>query len=66
MRVCLEKDVKKRRQTATDVRIDIEQALAEPVVAIPATPPSRGVRMAWIALAAAAALIVALGRGCQS
>ena len=30
LRLCLQKDPKKRRQTATDVRIDIEQALAEP------------------------------------
>ena len=30
MRLCLEKDSKKRRQSAGDVRIDLEQALAEP------------------------------------
>ena len=27
LRLCLQKEAKKRRQTATDVRIDIEQAL---------------------------------------
>jgi hypothetical protein len=31
LRLCLQKDAKKRRQTAGDVRIDIEQAVAEPV-----------------------------------
>ncbi len=30
LRLCLQKDARKRRQTATDVRIDMEQALAEP------------------------------------
>src|SRR6185503_10324825 len=58
LRLCLQKDAKKRRQTATDVRIDIEQALAEPVAATPATPPARGSRLAWIM--AAAAILVAV------
>jgi eukaryotic-like serine/threonine-protein kinase len=30
LHLCLKKELKKRRQTATDVRIDIEQALSEP------------------------------------
>ena len=30
LRLCLQKDLKKRRQAAGDIRIDIEQALAEP------------------------------------
>ena len=33
LRLCLQKDARKRRQTATDVRIDIEQAMAEPEAA---------------------------------
>src|SRR5436309_3651792 len=32
LKLCLQKDARKRRQTATDVRIDIEQAAASPVV----------------------------------
>jgi hypothetical protein len=61
LRLCLQKDRKKRRQTATDVRIDIEQALAEPVAATPAATPTRGGRLGWIAsLAVAAVLVVAL------
>jgi eukaryotic-like serine/threonine-protein kinase len=60
LRLCLQKDAKKRRQTATDVRIDIEQALAEPA-AMPAATAARGGRLAWIAsLAVAAVLIVAM------
>jgi hypothetical protein len=31
LRLCLQKDAKKRRQAAGDIRIDIEQAVAEPV-----------------------------------
>jgi eukaryotic-like serine/threonine-protein kinase len=54
LRLCLEKNAKNRRSDATDVRLDIEQALAEPVTAIPATLPARGERLAWIAFAAAA------------
>jgi serine/threonine protein kinase len=61
LRLCLEKNAKNRRSDATDVRLDIEQALAEPEAA-PATPPARGARLAWMAsLAVAALLIVALG-----
>ena len=61
LRVCLQKDAKKRRQTATDVRIDIEQALTEPVAAMPALT-DEAAHPAWIAsLAVAAVLIVALG-----
>jgi hypothetical protein len=63
--VCLQKDPKKRRQTATDVRIDIDLALAEPVAAAPAVTVTRGTRLAWtvtaaVVLAAVAALFVAL------
>ena len=65
LRVCLQKDAKKRRQTATDVRIDVEQALAEPVAAPPPVTPTRGARWAWTVaaaavLAAAFAIFVAL------
>jgi serine/threonine protein kinase len=57
--LCLQKDIRKRRSDAADVRIDIEQALAEPAKA---SPPGRSVRLAWIvSLAVAAVLIVALG-----
>ena len=62
LRVCLEKDVKRRRQTATDVRIDIEQALSEPQssAAAAATIPRR-TPIAWIAaLTVAIAAIVVL------
>jgi serine/threonine protein kinase len=38
LRLCLEKDPRKRRQAAGDVRLDLEHALTEPVVApIPVT-----------------------------
>ena len=59
LKLCLQKDLKKRRQTATDVRIDIEQALSEPVVSIAAASPQG--RKGWIAaLAVAVVFIVVL------
>jgi eukaryotic-like serine/threonine-protein kinase len=62
LRLCLEKNAKNRRSDATDVRVDIEQALVEPVTAMPETPPARGARLAWIAFAAAllAAVVLAI------
>jgi serine/threonine protein kinase len=60
LRICLEKDVKKRRQTAADVRIDLDQTTASPakdrpLVAAHSTP------WAWIAsFTIAVALIWAL------
>jgi serine/threonine protein kinase len=50
LRLCLEKDPRKRRQSAGDVRIDLDQALAEPSAAAPAPPVrrSRVPRLAWI------------------
>ncbi len=69
LRLCLQKDAKKRRQTATDVRIDIEQALAEPAAeAVPLSPgegaPTASglagrVRAAWFAATLATATAVA-------
>src|SRR5438094_907820 len=49
LKLCLQKDIRKRRSDAADVRIDIEQALAEPAAATPAIPPARGGRRAWTA-----------------
>ncbi|MBI2149781.1 MAG: protein kinase [Acidobacteria bacterium] len=62
MRLCLEKDLKRRRQAAGDVRVDIEQALAEPLAvgAVYDRPTKRNTRLVWIAAVAAVALIVAL------
>jgi Tol biopolymer transport system component len=66
MRLCLEKDQRKRRQAAGDVRIDLENVLAEPMAVAPSTP-HRGLlqgRLAWIAGAAigiAALAIPAIG-----
>jgi eukaryotic-like serine/threonine-protein kinase len=45
LRLCLEKDVRKRRRDIGDVRIDIEQALKEPQ---PAERAHRS-RLAWVA-----------------
>jgi eukaryotic-like serine/threonine-protein kinase len=65
LRLCLQKDVKKRRSDAADVRIDIEQALAEPALAATVVTPARKPRerIAWaiaaVALIAAAALLAA-------
>ena len=66
VRLCLEKDPKKRRQTAGDVRVDLEHALAEPVGAVPAVRDRgwRPAQLAWIASAGAfiAALAVPTAR----
>src|SRR5262249_40680733 len=57
LRLCLKKNAKNRRSNATDVRLDIEQALAEPVAPAASTaaaasqPPSwRGAVMLFSAL----------------
>ena len=57
LRLCLQKDSKKRRSDAADVRIDIEQGLAESAAATPAAAPGRGVRLAWITLTGLACLL---------
>jgi serine/threonine-protein kinase len=67
LRLCLRKDAKKRRQTITDVRIDMEQAMAEPVAPISAAAPARSAQLSWIvagtlALAMGAAGIVGWSR----
>src|SRR5262249_31887093 len=54
LRLCLQKDIRKRRSDVADVRIDIEQALAEPAAATSATPTARGSRLVWIASLAVA------------
>src|SRR4030095_8516096 len=50
LRLCLEKDPRKRRQDAGDVRIDIEQALTEPASSAPSVSRGRSwwTRLAWI------------------
>jgi Tol biopolymer transport system component len=62
LRLCVEKDPKQRRQSAGDVRVDLERALAEPAVPAPVVHDrrSRGVLVAAaaIALASIAALAV--------
>jgi serine/threonine protein kinase len=60
MRLCLEKDPRKRRQSAGDVRIDLEQALTElPTVSSSVSPRRPGLtRLTWIA--SAVVLIAAL------
>jgi eukaryotic-like serine/threonine-protein kinase len=58
LRLCLEKDPRKRRQSAGDVRIDLEQALAAPAdgPALGARPRAWLVRGAWIVTMVFAAL----------
>jgi len=70
LRLCLQKDAKKRRQTATDVRIDMEQALAEPVAAPSTATLSEGMRsgrmsrIGWIVAGVLAIVLAAiLGSG---
>lgn len=60
LRLCLEKDPKRRRQASGDVRIDLEQALVETAAMAPvdSPPASRLSRLLWIT--AGALLITAL------
>jgi Tol biopolymer transport system component len=58
LRLCLEKDVKKRRRDAGDVVIDIDQTLAEPVATAATAAPAS--RMGWISFAVALLAAVAL------
>jgi eukaryotic-like serine/threonine-protein kinase len=60
LRLCLEKDVTKRRRDAGDVRIDIEKALAEPVAVISSGTRVRASRLAWVAFAFAVLMAAAL------
>ena len=60
LRLCLQKDVRQRRQSAGDVRIDLEQALVGPAGATAAAIPVRGTRVAWVVAAATALIAVAL------
>jgi serine/threonine protein kinase/Tol biopolymer transport system component len=58
LRLCLQKEAKRRRQAIGDVRIDIEEALSEPSTPI-AVPWQKSPRVS-IVLAAAVLLVVAL------
>ena len=62
IRLCLEKDPRKRRQAAGDVRIDLEQALNEPfaVAAADAARPFRLSRLLWIAGAVVLFVVLAI------
>src|SRR6185503_193824 len=57
LKLCLQKDARKRRQTATDVRIDIEQAAASPVV----LQKRRNTK--WLGTVAAVLALVAIALG---
>ena len=60
LRLCLQKDPTRRRQSAGDVRLDLNDARSEPMAAT-ATPRDRSSRVAPLAwLAGAAAVIAAL------
>jgi serine/threonine-protein kinase len=65
LRRCLEKDLKKRQRDIGDVRIELEEALAQTAstagLAAPATPVSRGLSARAIALGAALVLGGAAG-----
>jgi serine/threonine protein kinase/Tol biopolymer transport system component len=62
LRLYLEKDPRKRRQAAGDVRLDLEQALAEPVVAPIPVARTRGqmIPFAWVAVGLAGVAAIAV------
>src|SRR5262249_6746668 len=64
LRRCLEKDRRKRLESAADARLELDDALNNPATpgsagssVVPAMPPAR--RRAWLGLIAAAALVAA-------
>ena len=59
LRLCLQQDVRQRRQSAGDVRIDLEHALVGPTGVTAAAIPVRGTRVAWVVAAATALIAVA-------
>jgi serine/threonine protein kinase/Tol biopolymer transport system component len=60
LRFCLQKDVKKRRSDAADLRIDIEEAMTEPEAVASAVAPGRQLRLAWGVAAVASFLLAVL------
>jgi len=60
LKVCLQKDVKKRRQTATDVRIDLEHAVTEPVATTATAVPARRSQLGWVVAGVLATIVVAI------
>ena len=60
LRLCLQKDVRQRRQSAGDVRIDLEHALVGPARVTAAPIPVPGTRVAWVVAAATALVAGAL------
>jgi serine/threonine-protein kinase len=62
LKLCLQKDARKRRQTAADVRIDMEQAMAEHEAAMtPFAAPQKRSIAPWAAAAVLAVVALALG-----
>ena len=61
LKLCLQKDARKRRQTATDVKIDIEHALSQPAIAAVANTSVRKSRELFAFVTAAVALIAVAG-----
>jgi serine/threonine protein kinase/Tol biopolymer transport system component len=61
LRLCLEKHAKNRRSDASDVRIDIEQAVQEPErTAAPTAASTRRTRVAWIVAAVMSAALASI------
>jgi serine/threonine-protein kinase len=56
LKLCLQKDARKRRQAAGDIRIDMEQALVEPLAASPEVPQTRSIATWAVASVLAATL----------
>jgi serine/threonine protein kinase/Tol biopolymer transport system component len=59
LRLCLQKDIRKRRSDAADVRIDIELALSEPPDAMPLPAASRTHERVWMAVAGVLVIAIA-------
>ena len=60
LRLCLAKDRKNRRQTAADVRIDIDHARRSEAAEFPASPTARHASFRWLIVGAVVAVAVAV------
>ena len=60
LRLCLAKDRKNRRQTAADVRIDIDHARRSEAAEFPAPPAARHASFRWLIVGAVVAVAVAV------
>jgi eukaryotic-like serine/threonine-protein kinase len=58
LRLCLQRDVKKRRRDAGDLVLDIDRIVSEPLAPLASAAAPRSARLGWIAAAVFAAIAI--------